>query len=149
MSNSKKRTFSSTNFFRQFSMKYFIISSFFSKSRKKRTFLDFRWRIGVRFFFSWILQKRTSIRHWKSAKISQFWHVQLKKTHLFFDQFGQTIIHEIFYYFNFFFKINKKNAPFWILADELGCFFFFMNIGKTHLNSSLKIGLFNTAFRNN
>ena len=39
------------------------------------------------------------------------------------------------------FQNQDKNAPFAILGDELGCVFFYMNIGKAHLNSLLKIGL--------
>ena len=70
-----------------FTLGIYMYETFFSKSRKKRTFCDFHWRIGVRFFFSWILEKRTSIRHWKSAKIFQFLEYHFKKTHLFFWSF--------------------------------------------------------------
>ena len=45
-----------------------------------------------------------------------------------------------FIYMKLLFQNQEKNAPFAIFGDELGCVFFFMNIGKTHLNSSLKIG---------
>ena len=70
-----------------FTLGIYMYETFFSKSRKKHTFCDFQWRIGVRFFFSWILEKRTSIRQWKSAKIFQFLQYHFKKTHLFFWSF--------------------------------------------------------------
>ena len=49
----------------------FYKKTLFLKSIKKRTFKDFGWGIGERFFFLRILKKRTSIRHPKSLKKSE------------------------------------------------------------------------------
>ena len=58
-----------------------------------------------------------------------------------------------FIYMKLLFQNQEKNAPFAIFSDELGCVCFFMNIGKTHPNSSLKIGqnipLFAVPFQKN
>ena len=49
-------------------------------------------------------------------------------------------------YFTTYAVFYEKTTPFWILSDKLGCSFFFMNIEKLHLNSSLKITLKFTFF---
>merc|ERR1711879_158233 len=74
----------------------------------------------------------------------------LKKRTFFFGHFGSTLELK---YMKLLFENQEKNAPFWILGDELGCVFFFGNIVKTHLNSSLKIvqniPLFSCPFQKN
>ena len=87
-------------------------------------------------FSIFIKKKRTPIRHSKSQKVRFFNDFEKKVSYRWIS------ISFIFgVYIHFFFQNHEKNAPFAILSDELGCVFFFKNIGKTHLDSSPKIGL--------
>ena len=74
---------------------------------------------------------------------SNFCRSILKKRNFFFDHFRDRVFLginlEIYIYETSFSKSRKKRT-FCNFQWRIGVRFFFMNIGKTHLNSSLKIG---------
>ena len=57
-------------------IKYIQASSFFSFLEKKRTFLDFGWGIGVRFFY-WQIQKNAP--QFPTQNPQKNWHFEIKK----------------------------------------------------------------------
>ena len=121
---------------------YIYIKLLFQNQEKNAPFAIFSYELGC-VFFSWILEKRTSIRQWKSPKYSNFCSTISKKRTFFFDDFRDRVFLgftlENYIYETFFSKSRKKRTfcDFqWLIEVR----FFFMNIGKTHLNWSLKIG---------
>ena len=101
-------------------IKYIQASSFFSFLEKKRTFLDFGWGIGVRFFY-WQNQKNAP--QFPTQNPQKNWHFEIKKkkTHLFKPSVWVILGGKSRCVF---FKNLRKNVIFWgILGAKLRCVF--------------------------
>ena len=114
----------------------FYKKTLFSKSIKKRTFKDFGWEIGVRFFFSGSWKNALQFATQNPSKNHIFPQVLEKNAPRFTPQNPSNwwLKKGAFFFFNLKMSIFLR-----ILGGELRCVFLVLPIKKTHPNSPPKI----------